>query len=824
MLNLRVSRAPRGRLTVDLRGPGGALVTRVTSKLDTAKEFSKAADELGIALDALVQAVDAFEREGTAEAHLTSAGSANGTFGISVRDLTASSDTAVMMPGDPIQALDSVLATRWDLQDPLMSWEDGGRLSAVDLDAPPARTESDLRALLAHFQPSPCMAWVTKSGGFRLMYAEFGKFSADELAAMAYLHLSTTLQYSGLEVKRDSRLPPGEVLRREQTADPRALRGWLRQYQHDDKAAKEWLDDHGLELNGRYEHNVCPVAPSTTAHGRPIVVGEYGVKCFVCEAHGICRGCSKPGFFPYATLVGGSTATLLYSCLDNSTHWEHAQFVLAEKYALRGRYAELAYRAALKLHHPNLKNGLLDRVMYGGKNFVRMDGRWTTLNGETYTKDAKQIIAQLPASYNGSGKPDPARVAVLEQTFDLAQYGYPHLTPVFGMRVSGHFLQLQDNRIRCIVHVPALAREGSEHLRPKYVDIESRMPEAQAKGIIEQACPGVSWELIKLLIAAKGIAEASIGMPPMVYISGPTGAAKSSTIGLAAAMCGDAVTDVVWVNNVERVRQSIQESKERGTFVAFNEILKESSRAKNGPVQTADFILNLTADSVSHKMYVGPVQLGTLPVFVWTDTHVPLELKQDAQLARRLIHVHLSHQVDWRETLRSSGLNQMRRIRTLSQQYADACNSIVSGVIDEFFRDPMTFEDIAAKLGYTPMAQSSEAAEGEEVLRLFFAGVCAAPELTAADAARWTGRGWKLIQRSHETPLSSLWEQVCDDGWLSSRRCEEVDWCKLLKLSEPCKFELRLHGNAKLALRFKSVEGTRSTYRVNSELVAKAAT
>src|SRR6266566_5313269 len=152
-------------------------------------------------------------------------------------------------------------------------------------------------------------------------------------------------------------------------------------------------------------------------------------------------------------------------------------------------------------------------------------------------------------------------------------------------------------------------------------------------------------------------------MPPMLFLSGPTGSAKSSTVVLAAAMCGDSNHSIIWSPNLDRVRGGLLEAKQSGSFATFNEILKDGTGAGQSLLQTMDFCLNLTEDSLSHKLYVGPVPLGALPVCVWTDTSVPAELKEQAQLARRLIHCHLPRQVDWSTGLRRSGVNKVENTR-----------------------------------------------------------------------------------------------------------------------------------------------------------------
>ena len=719
---------------------------------------------------------------------------------------------------DPARALKKAVDTEWTHEDPVAQWDGCDRLCAVDLDAT-GWDEPKLRILLDQFQPTPSLSWITKSGGLRLVYIGTDRLSAEEVAAVAYLCLSETVQYEALELKSETRLPVGDCFIREQSTDYGHLRRALRQYSVVDGAVKEWLESRGLQVGERYEHDRCPVDPTSTAHGKPVMVGETGIKCFVCDAHGTKKGSNKPGFFPFAAFVGGQSAELLYYCLDGKCHWEHAKHVMEDKFSIPDRVARVAYGAALKIHHQDMMDTERDRVLDSGRNLIRMDGRWTNCNGEPYVKDVRPILAALPASRNGKSKPSPALVSTLDQTFDLAEYGYPHLTPVFGLRVYSHFVkQCDTNRVRIVVQTPHLSRDNTAQFRPKYV-----LPDQRVNGWarLAEICPGIEPRYVKLLIVAKGFAEGGVGMPPMIFVTGSTSSAKTGTVIVAASIAGDGASEHMWTSNVDRVRQAVRDSKDSGSFAVFNEFMKEVERSKQSAMQAADFILNLTPSSTSWKIWTGPVRMGDLPVFVWTDTKVPTSLKQDAQLGRRLVHVHLPDTVDWRDTLWRSGVDKLERFRLHSRENADAADAIVSEVIDEFFQQPTTFEDSARQLGYLTMAESSEAHEGRDVLVAFFVTLCSSPDADGVDAKRWQGRGWKVINRNVETELSKAWDQVCDEDWRESRQCSSVDWRKLVNAKHPIKFESRSHGTSKIAVRFREANDKRQGYFVNQELLVE---
>jgi hypothetical protein len=303
----------------------------------------------------------------------------------------------------------------------------------------------------------------------------------------------------------------------------------------------------------------------------------------------------------------------------------------------------------------------------------------------------------------------------------------------------------------------------------------------------------------------------------MIFISGPTSSAKTSSVLIAAAICGDTNHSVVWSSGSQRVRQALQEAKSAGSFVTFNEINKEGKAAGRSIVQAMQFILNLTPDSLSHKLYVGPVRLGhPLPVCVWTDTEMPESLAKDAQLARRLIHIYLGRRIEWTLPMRNRGLSKIGDLRFLDPAVSHACDIILSSVIDAHFRTTSTFEEIARSLGFAPLEDRPEALEVRETQVEFFDAVCAAPPISGPDASRWKGRGWKLIRQERDTTLNHLWEQLCDEGYSSSERCNEQDWASLLGVDGPILFESRAHGLT-VAVRFIR-RLNRTVYEVNEEL------
>lgn len=744
-------------------------------------------------------------------------------FAVCVRPI-CSDESSVFTGSSPAEALEAALREEPEVES-VVRWDGQKEMCAVDLDFDRDGLQfTELLVALDGFQPQPCFAWTTHGGGVRLVYVAAGDHTAEEIAAVAASNFVALHPHASVELKHETRHPRGpgpggtlcsEVSRRQQTFDRRTIAKLLGVRVATDAETAQWLEERGLELGQRYDHAACPVAPSDRGGRRPVLVGENGVMCFVCEAAGVCSGSSKPGFFPYAHLCGSRQSTVLYSMLENGTHWEHAKFFVPNVLGTVAPFARLVYSAGLVEFRGRHD---ADRCFVAGRDFVRMSDRWTNCCGEPYHGDVKPILAQLPAcsfvDENGRVRVDRGKTVVLSQSFDLTKYGYPSAEPIFGIEMWPN-----ENRPgRVVVQTRELSADSAAPLRPMYECTAQRTPEDRVKDEFNACCPGFRWEFLLLLIAARGVAEGAASEPPMVFVTGPTGASKSLSVFLAASVCGDRNTEVVWCPNSDRLRQAVVDATSSGTFVTFNEVLKEANThaAKNGSAM--NFVLNLTPDSMSHYMYVGPVRMGKLPVFVWTDTELPESIKRNAQLARRLVHVHLPSAVDWEKSLKDSGVFHPKRFRVSSERRARVANAVLSHVIDRFFRPPVTFEEIARSLGFGRMIDSQEAEEGREALKTLFETTVAAPEISGVDCVRWKGRGWKVLSRDVETPLREAWATVADpENFFASRAASEADWQRVVGLREPTKLEVRVHG-ARIALRFRSESGGRTSYRTNGEL------
>ena len=807
-MRLSLSRQKGATIRCELRD-GETLLMRDSSRFNGDRDFEKVAKSLDIDVALLKSSVDLYEDGGSSVVDL---GGDEDAVTFSVRSLQGVETTTF-----PSFA-EALAATDLDYVEPIITWNGCSAIAALDLDAKEGYEWDHAKLLLLDTVPTPAYSWVTKSGGLRLIYERSGIFSAEHVAATALIALRQT-PHKSLEVKSDTRHPSyaasdgshcGSILRREQEFNPGHLRRWLSMYTVTDNEVAQYLEDKGMEPGGLYEHVFCPVDREYVSHGKPVTVNDNGIYCFSCNARGVHGGSSKPGFFPFSFLCGSRTDNLLHKCMEAGTHWEHARFVVEAKLGLTGRYARLIYEAGVLLCNPDTKR--LHKIMTSGANLIRMGdlwgSMWTNCNGERYSKDIKPILASLPVVCNGpKGQPDRALIAELEQSFDHSKHGYPPITPIYGMRI----IPPNPQELTAVIQPRALSDDSMIAFRGKYIPFWERP--ATYWEALELVFPGVNRNFLKLLIAARGIVEGAISMPPMLMVTGVTGAGKSLTVFLAASICGDVNTEIVWTNNTDRLRQAVMDAP--GQLCTLNEVMKEAK----GAASAMDFLLNLTPDSKSHRMYDGPTRMGRLPVMVLTDTEIAPAVKADAQLGRRLVHVNLTGAVDWEPSLKAAGVRHPSDYRISSEQAARLCNCIVSEVMDQFWpRDggidgAKSFHDIAKELGFNRLCESDEARESKEALKRLFETVCAAPE--ANGEAFVSGRGWKIVKRDMESAIRTAWLAVAEDNFTSSRHCSAEDWRRLLGKQEAVYFDLRSSGSNKIAIRFRNANGG----LVNGELL-----
>lgn len=810
-MQLTVSAAPRGR--VELKAErGGVVVLWETITPSSGKQRGDVSKKLGCDVLAYLSP-GAYEiPDPTSDAPKLS---------VTVRPITAPKSSGETLTGEPAVVIAEALGRA--VPDGVVEWRDDDAACFLDVDyhhvGMEFRPESArLRLLMSQVQPQPVLWFESKGKGVHALYVR-KEVRATLLAASAGFAFTQLDPTATFEVVSRSRLPSGCVRVVEPNADLSGLRRYVGGVVSDTDV-DEWLEERGLQRGTAYDHTHCPAEPWRESRGAPVWVGEGGVICKSCEAKGVTLGSRRPGYFPYVSLCGSYDQGDVARMVENFTHWEHAKVVLDAKCRLEGKMARLVYEGLLRLRHPD--DDRVDRVFRVGSSLIRGVGRWVTPDRYETLCDLRATLSTLPAVRGRDGKPIPERLDMFDQTADLGRYGYVSIRPLHGMRVYGEYLG-GDGPVTTVVPPVYLAEPGQAALRPRYVPDTRRSSLDDAMRRVESVFPGLDRNYLLLLIAARGVSEGETGIAPNIVCAGPSGSGKSQTSALAASILGDNVTEVPWNVNTERFRQGFSEGAERGSYVVVNELFKDVASTRRSYRSGFDAFLNLTPGSVSHKLYVGPVPIGRLPVAVVTDTFVPSEVRSDVQLARRFVYVRLDSRLDWEQSIVDAGIGTPLGFRGASLENAEASNAIASYVVDRFFHDsPRSLVSIASDLGFTTLEHCDEVLDDPEALPSLFAEALRTPD--AREDERLRGRGWKRICFDDETPLAEAWRSVCDgltsfDAFANSRKCSEVDWARVVAVPRGTRLDVAKFRGKSIAIRFRC-GGTRGEYLVNEQLQA----
>lgn len=802
----------RATVTVDKRGDdGNVIIPPLSYTFDKPYHRKEAARLLGVSLDVFQLALTQFQYNGKDQYPLDPPNVApiiRAMFRVRAERGCTSVD---------FRTLPEALSSNPSVPS-LVEWSDIHDVCCLDLDfhGVPPPDAMDLCRFAGGLQPNPAHWWISKGGGLHAIYNTQGGYPANEIAAVAGLSCLSRFPEASLELKTTTRFPPGERHDCTQSGDGMVLGGLFGDHKADEGRIAEYLEERGMayEPGRRYPHSHCPCDPEHTSvnPAPPVVVLSDGIYCHSCAGRGITRGSRKPGWFPYHSLCGHYTPSLLRSCVDGFAHWGHVRHLLAPLYqGLSESVIRALFSGLLRTRHGN--DPRIPRAMVAGEplGLIRFAGYWVTGAGEAITMNdrATAKLAALPAAQyvteEGEVKTSAEKVADLAQPVDLTLMGYPAIHPIYGIQLTQ--FQPMEGKVYTTLPTERLRSDMLADKRPKYLAPSERMPEEDAWQVLERAFPRVDRAAVTLCIVAKGCAESHSGLPPMIFFTGPTGSGKTSSVLIAAAICGDQTSNVQY-ESTDRLRASILESKRRGSFVIFDEFLKGARRAKVDPDAAMETLLGFTPDSTSHKLYVGPVPLGYLPVLCWADTAIPPDIQGHQQIGRRVWHVPLFEEMSWEESLRREGIHHPESLRVKGgKEYIDAANTILSGIVDKYFQggDTTDFATVAASLGFRQLRDSDLSRERQSLVATFFGLLGKARDASGRDKARWPGKGWKVVNLgSVDEELTQAWLSLCDRDRYSSRLIEEMDLKRVCGLKCKARFETRAHG-AKVACRFVGV-------------------
>ncbi len=706
----------------------------------------------------------------------------------------------------------------------LVTWKDREEACCLDIDYhlthPPVA--SHLEAVIeTRLYPRPLFWHFSRGGGAHCFYVRSGNLTAEELAAAAALRFRTVDPSAGLDLVTHVRGAGAPV--RDSGGGVLGAEGCLpgvQEVEAGDEAVSDWLDTHGLAIGGRYDHEKCPIDPCPGPKNQPVTVSEYGVHCFRCAAKGLSLGSRKPGFASFTALTGTPGSGDVALMVRNKVHWGHAKWVLTEKYELPESLARLGYTAALKLLHDIAEDELAAVFSPETDALARNNDSWTNILSGGYIYPTVQSIAlvgSLPGCMardeKGRLRGVPSKVSFFCQGHDLTERGYGNLSVVHGARLARQFLPPSKE-----AQVAVLAKDlrGSPRA-PQYRRRSERKTVSWAEGVFERYFPGLCWTAVRSQVCAAGVAqETRLGLHPMTFLSGPSGAAKTTTVKLAAGILGSAAPEVSYHRDEEKMKRGISEAGRRGAFALCNEFLKDHQRMNNNrfdPRAALETVLTLTPEVQIHVMYVGSRPLGRLPAVVFTEPRCPYMLRDYRQISRRVRTVQLFGAKEaWRESLAALNLtpDTIHLYRLRDAELAEAADVILSDLIDNYFAVPMTWDAIADSLCCPTIENSPEFDDPKPAMREFFELVCTAPELTDPRLQKKYSSGYKRIDRNSiengDTALLDIWNQFCkgpNAEWFQSSVLEEADWSGLIGSKHDVRLDLKGDGVGSVYVRFR---------------------
>ena len=722
-------------------------------------------------------------------------------------------------------------------REPLIEWNDTEQFCCLDVDyhsEPTKPTWDELNNLVSRVTPQP-HAWHMSHGhGAKLYYTSSPAYTATELAAVAGLSWIGLDCRASFDLIRSTRHPCYPRTRDGSVAPCDGIESVSFLYGESDVSTirklltgdveysdvDEYLQLRGFHFGATLPHRLCPIAP--TDDDKPnVFVGERGIFCHRCQAKGY--GSGQAGFVSYGQLVG-TIDNRLSTMVKGFCHLEHARVILQNLYPTVGaKVLTDIYRVMLKIvHTPD--DPRINMAMNCGRGFIRTRGQWVTLDGtESLIESKPAFINSLPGTKfvdkeEGKLLPDVNKVVAFVNAGDIEEYGYPDISFLRGCKIYGQFLPYKRTE-----NIKVIVRPEFKNNIPQYVPSSTRMPSEVAWNMLESVFPGIDRNYVKLLIAAKGAAEGRLAQCPFLLVCGPSSAGKSTTVHIAAGLCGDKADEPTFVPQVDRFRQALMEGARNSGFICVNEVFKMAERAKLSYTQAIDPMLSLTEDSRSHVLYVGAVPFGRLPVFVLTDIDIPIEVERDYQLARRFTFFRLGAANNWQDNIIHAGISP-HEFRLISYDHNAAADAIVSEVIDEFFRVPTPLHEMAKKLqSGTLEAYSGEGDRTVERLKQLYREVCNAPVLTGSHLARYPYPGWKLVDRIKDDAINEVWIDLCDgkepENWSKSRAVASQDWSKLVGSDFPvvCEFRCSKANQNQVYIRFCSTENRKKPKWVNGK-------
>ncbi len=638
---------------------------------------------------------------------------------------------------DPAQAIADALAhTKFEGEEPIVSWADIKRACAVDVDFHGATKPNPdaLKRVVERLPIQPAHAWISHGQGLKLVYFATDLLTAEQQGEIVKFLLEKTLTYSagwhltGIELKTDFRHPAYSRgvdrcarLDLHGATDLEAARRKLFYEYPDDELDperwEEWLKEEGYRIGQRLAHEHCPIKPGPK-DSDCVVVLDGGFYCHSCAGHSLSYpGVSKPGWVPARLMMDGSPirpSSLIRDVIRNYVHREQAQYIIPRP--------EL-HRALLTLHHmpnadePEFVERQINKV-FMTYDLIRLNGMWYHRHGERAGETGRrEVLSCLPCTHYFKGRNSKGDIVTGQDKLklgrlqslgsNLSDLGVASMVPLRGLDMA--------ERVRLMRPVPddrvlaVLPANPPINLRRVVTADEL----AEARAVVEGRFRGICWNYLLLGIAAKGCVQQSLGVDtPRILAMGPTAAGKTQTAKLANILTGEPPNVYKFREDEERVKRSYFDGSMAGSIVIFDEFEKIAKRLPEG--QLLEYMLLFETGVKAHLLHKGEFIVEMPAAVVLTCIDPPDAVFAQAEIGRRWVLVDVGagsdKPVDWVSSSLSNGVEYWLTQGYHIEEHRKARDTIVSWVVKKYFDGDKewTFLEIAADLGFKTLDKSGE--------------------------------------------------------------------------------------------------------------------
>ncbi len=855
-----IARASRGfPRFVSLRIEGGGMAPYVNQEwapgLPAARRGASRdsnLDETSVALlaeQALTWAQQTHDAEAAAASSVEVA--SNVPYGLIQRLISQPVSEAIGYPTSTPEDVVALLKRSGMAPNTVLEWDKRStdRLVLLDLDfhdaKKPKPTEKELDWLGEDLSPAPWIWWRTHGGGLKALYAPIAHtpYTAVELAAGAAAQCLGTpfVVRCGGTVELITRTRHPTALHNGRPCGPvheTLPTDYFMCLQRFSAAGateaeiEDVLEEKGFTLGDRLNHDQCLIDPGHPSKSPPVMVTETGLYCHSCAGRGLVGFMSwgsvrkKYGMAP--SLADSETAPIVQA-VQAFTHFKHVNYLL-DVYAaeIPVLYRAPLYSALLKNHHKREDFSADPRIagVFNEFGFVRGLNEW--LHADTLATIGRPLnqadVAILPSVrvLDAAGEQVGMQARITTHTNNGNIEGWAPIQPARFVPIFGQF-NTPHTKGDAILCKPRVVQGRKQ--RVSYLEPERRCSRAEAEQRICDYFPGISLKYVTAIMLAMGCAESGTGSVPMLWATGPTEAAKTTTVRIVLQMFAENFQNLSEIPE-DRLDQIFGESLDSSRIILFDDFAKDPEDYK----RLHTFFIRINRDAHSyHRLHFGKWDVPVNSAVILTDWRKPEYFINESQFGRRVHMIHLDRlPIGWEKLGRKA-----EGWWTRTEELRNAAESFFSYFVDEFFpeRDEESFEKKMERLGIPRVVdeRDSMGEQRDSITDLVYdlvVGICLATPLNAVDERR-VGRGCREIGWSSEQHIGkacTLLIATLGNVKLNAENLNHVlepfkaDLQRLFNLRERATFHIKEHGS-KTYIRIIQDGFTASTNKfINEEL------